>query len=234
MAFIEAMTVVLVFGALLAVVSTVPYSLTAIEYRQRDNGLAYLLLVLGVGVWNLMFAVQILSQDPLIKSFFLGLATVGAVQSGLGWFLFASTASSTSDILNRRDVYGVVGILGGLTIVLAVTAPVHTFYWHLPTSGQETTMFVSVVPAIGYWLHTALLGGLFVAGTGLFVDSWNQQRGDTYLRAYTVAGTATVIAVVGSNVLAPGGFEIASIVAIGLTTSGWLQAARGQPLAWLR
>ena len=92
-----------VFAALgsLAVATTVPYLVAAIEYRRRDNGLAYLLLVAGVGVWNAMTVVQLLTPDPLVKVFFLGLSVVGAVQAGLGWFLFATTASSTDQSFDR-------------------------------------------------------------------------------------------------------------------------------------
>lgn len=232
MVVVDPLTAVLAFGGVLAVVSTVPYTLTAIEYRQRDNGLAYLLLVIGVGVWNMMFVAQLLSPDPVVEVFFLGLSVVGAIQSGLGWFLFATTASSTSSVLDRRGVYGAVGILGGLDIVLAVTAPVHTFYWQTAaTSG--TAGFATIVPGIGYWLHTGLLVVLFGAGTGLFADTWRRRPGSRFARAYVVAGTATVVAVLGGSVLAPGGFGVAPIVAMSLTTIGWVQASRGEPLAWL-
>lgn len=224
---------VLAVGAIAATLTTVPYVLAAIDYRQRDNGLAYLLLVSGVGIWNAMFVAQLLSSEPVIEVFFLALSVVGAVQAGLGWLLFASTASSTVDILDRRSVYGTVSVLSGIDIVLAVTAPVHSFYWRLPAS-PGTAGFAAIEPQIGYWLHTVFLVLLFGAGVALFAETWRRQPADRYPRAYTFAGMATVLAVVGGNALAPGGLGIASIVAVSLTTIGWLQASRGEPLAWLR
>ena len=234
MATPEPVAAVLAFGGLLAVVSTVPYSLTAIDYRQRDNGLAYLLLVIGVGVWNLMFVAQLLSDDPVVEVFFLGLSVVGAILSGLGWFLFSTTASSTSTALDRRWVYASVGVLGGIDIVLAVTTPVHRVYWRAAPASVDAAGFAVIVPAVGYWFHTALLVVLFGAGTALFAASAQRRPGDRYPRAYAAAGVASVLAVLGSNGLAPGGFGVAPIAAMGLTTVGWLQASRGDPFAWLR
>lgn len=230
----QPITLLLAIGALGGVLTTIPYALAAINYRQRDNGLAFLFLVAGVGVWNLMFVAQLLSPEPIIGGFFLALSIVGAVQSGLGWLLFASTASSTLDALSRRDVYATVSILSGIDIVLAVTAPVHSFFWQLPTAAAGPQMFATVQPEIGYWLHTGLLVVLFGAGTALFANTWITQSNSTYPRAYTVAGTVTVVAILASNIFAPGGLSVASIVAVSLTSIGWLQASRGQPLAWLR
>ena len=229
-----ALAAALVFASFVALVSTVPYGLTAIDYRRRDNGLAYLLLVIGVAVWNLLFVAQVLSSDPLVDVFFLALSVVGAVLAGLGFLLFATTASSTSGALDRRAVYATVGVLGGLDIVFAVTAPVHPFYWSLPTPPLAATVFAVVDPGTGYWLHTAFLGVLFLVGMGLFADPWRSDPGDRFLLGYVVAAGTTAVAVVASNVLAPGGLGVGQVVVLGLTTVGWLQAARGEPLAWLR
>lgn len=227
-------SLLLAIGAIGGVLTTIPFGLAAINYRQRDNGLAFLLLVVGVGVWNLMFVAQLLSSEPIIGAFFLALSVVGAVQSGLGWLLFASTATSTANVLSRREFYAGVSILSGIDIVLAVTAPVHTFFWQLPTASLGPQTFAAVQPELGYWLHTGLLVVLFGAGTALFTDAWVNKPESTYSRAYTIAGSLTIVAIVGSNLIAPGGFGVAPIVAVSLTSIGWLQASRGQPLAWLR
>lgn len=224
----------LAISAIVGVLTTIPFSLAAINYRQRDNGLAFLLLIAGVGVWNLMFVAQLLSPEPIIGAFFLALSVVGAVQAGLGWLLFASTANSTVNLLSRRDVYAGVSILSGIDIVLAVTAPVHTFFWQVGTASSGPQTFAAVQPELGYWLHTGLLVVLFGAGTALFAETWVNQPDSTYPRAYTIAGSLTIIAILGSNLIAPGGLGVASIVAVLLTSVGWLQASRGQPLAWLR
>lgn len=232
MVAVAPLTVVLAALGLLAVLTTVPYAMTAIDYRRRDNGLAYLLLVSGVGVWNAMFVVQLLTADPTVKLFFLALSVVGAVLSGLGWFLFAATASSTAGTVARRWVYAAVSVLGGLDIALAVTAPVHAFYW-LGASGGAFE-FAAITPAAGYWLHTALLAGLFGAGAWLFAEAWRRGTNVTYSRAYAVVGSGTALAVVGSNVAAPGGLGVAPLAAAALTTIGWMQATRGQALPRLR
>lgn len=219
--------------SLAVVLSTIPYALVGIEYRNRDNGLAYLLFVIGLGVWNGMIFAQLLSPDQVVKVFFLGLSIVGAVLAALGWFLFASTAGVTAGIFARRDVYTVVAILGGLDVILAVTTPMHSFYWY-PLAVQETTLgFAAVELTVGYWLHTILLTVLFLGGTGLFWQSWRTGSISPYPPIYTVAGVATGTAVVGAVAFAPIGFGIAPLMAASLSTTGWFQASREQPFQWL-
>lgn len=208
----------------LAAFAVYPWVATAIDYRRRDNGLAYILLVLGVGVWNGMVAVQVVAGAPLVKSFFVALANVGALLAGLGWFLFAGTASSTSAVPNERLLYGAAAVLVGLDIAVAVTAPVHGLYWGVPATADAA--FVAVAPRPGYWLHTGLLLLLFGAGTGLFGSAWRSGTNVTYSRAYAIGGTVTVLAVLASNALAPGGLTAAPLAAAGLATLGWVQARR--------
>lgn len=222
----------LVAGSALAAVSTYPFAATAIAYRRRDNGLAYILMVLGVGVWNGMFVAQLLSDQALVQTFFLALAIVGGLLGGLGWFLFAGTASSTPLVPNERAVYGGVAVLVGVDIALAVTAPVHSFYW-VPATGTPSS-FVVIAPRIGYWLHTQLMFLLFAGGTYLFARAWQEGRSVEYARAYAVAGTATVFAITASNVFTPGGLSIGPVMAMSLTTIGWIQARRGRVLGRLR
>lgn len=234
MAVFEPITSVLAIAAIAVVISTIPFAMAAISYRDRDNGLAYLLLVSGVGIWNAMFVAQLLSMEPLIQAFFLALSVVGAVLAGLGFLLFATTARSTSDYLSHRGVYGTAGVLGGLDIVLAVTAPVHQVYWRLLPPDTTAISFAAVEPGIGYWLHTGLLVLLFGVGAALFLDARQGSIGDIYSLAYVVAGVGTAFAVIWSNAMAPGGVGVASIIAVSLTAVGWLQASRGEPLAWIR
>lgn len=222
----------LTVASVLAALSTYPFVATAIAYRRRDNGLSYILLVLGVGVWNGMFAAQVLSTRPLIQTFFLALAIVGGLLAGLGWFMFAGTASSTPLVPNQRLLFGGAALLVGVDVALAVTAPVHELYW-VPRTAPAAAYGI-VEPRLGYWLHTQLVLLLFAAGTVLFAAAWNEGSGLPYSRAYAVAGTATSMAVVGSNALAPGGLPVAPLAAASLTTIGWLQAYRGRIFDRLR
>lgn len=218
----------------LASLAVYPFVATAIAYRRRDNGLAYILLVLGVGVWNGMFAVRLFAAEPLVRTFFLALALVGALLAGLGWFLFAATASSTPVVPNERAVFGAAAVLVGIDITLAVTAPVHDFFWVAVSTPGASPTVASVAPRLGYWLHTVLLVLLFGAGTALFSTAWRAGEQVRYSRAYTVAGAVTVGAIVGSNVLAPGGLTVAPLAAASLSTIGWVQALRGRVLGGLR
>lgn len=219
-------------GALLGLVTTYPYVATAIAYRHRDNGLAYILFALGVGVWSGLFAAQYLSGDPAVTLYFYSLSTVGALLAGLGWFLFASTASSTPELPARRPVFAGAAVLVGAGITLTMTSPVHTWYWVSDASGS--TLLAAFVPRPGYWLHTGLLVCLFGAGTLLFGAAWRSGERVPYVHGYVVAGTATVLAVLGSNLLATGGLSVAPLVAVCLTTIGWLQAKRWRGLRLLR
>lgn len=226
MATIEPLALALAVGAVAAGLTTIPFGLVAISYRHRDNGLAYLLLVLGIGIWNAMFVAQLLSLNPEIQGFFLALSVVGAVLAGLGFLLFATTASSTSNALSRPDLYAALGVVGGLDIVFAVSAPLHSFYWRVVDVELATISFAPVDPGLGYWLHTAFLVLLFCGAAGLFLNSWRAGPGNRYSIGYVAGGIATALAIAAGNVLAPGGIAVGSLLAVSLTTIGWLQASR--------
>lgn len=232
MVAIAPLTAVLAGLSLVAVASTIPYTMTAIDYRDRDNGLSYLIFVAGVGIWNAMVVVQLLTPEPTVKLFFVALSTVGAVVAGLGWFLFATTASSTDDRFDRQWIYGVVSVLGGVDIALAVIAPVHDIYWVGATGGLYE--FAVVTPAPGYWFHTVVLAGLFAAGGWQFARAWQRGVNVGYTRAYVVGAAVTAVAVLLSNGAIPGGPNAGPIAAASLTTVGWVQASRGRALARLR
>lgn len=229
---LQPLTALLGLGAILGALTTYLYVATGITYRHRDNGLAYILFVLGVGVWNGIFAAQFLSRDPTVNQYFLSLSMVGALLAGLGWFLFASTASSTPAVPAQRMIYGTTAILVGITITLVITTPVHTLYWEIDPSDPSVVAVIS--PKLGYWLYTGLLASLFIGGTGLFSIAWHNGESISYTRSYTIAGIATVIAVVGSNIVTPGGLSVAPLVAVCLTTIGWLQAKRWSGFQFFR
>lgn len=234
MPLFESFVVFLSLLAVLLVLATVPFLVTAISYRQRDNGLAYLLLVLGVGVWNGMAVAQLLGSEPLVKLYFASLAVVGALLAGLGWFLFASTASSTTDVLDRPVFYGAVAVLVGLDIILAITSPVHDLYWLVPTDAGASQRFMVYVPVIGHWLHTALLVVLFGLGAWLFGGAWRGGINTKFSRAYTIAATLTALTLVGETLLLGSQPPLASVMAGSLGTIGWIQARRGRALAPIR
>lgn len=216
--------VMLASGAILGTLTMYIYVATGIAYRHRDNGLAYILFVLGTGVWNGVFVMQFLSPDPVISQFFLSLSMVGSLLAGLGWFLFASTASTTPTVPVQRLIYGALAILVGIAITLLVTAPVHSVYW--ATDAADPATLLTITPNLGYWLHTGLLAVLFGTGSLLFAAAWDDSDGAPYTRGYTVAGIGVVVAVLGSNILAPGSLTVAPLVSVCLTTTGWLQAKR--------
>ncbi|MFB6138269.1 MAG: histidine kinase N-terminal 7TM domain-containing protein [Halobacteriaceae archaeon] len=211
-------------AAVLGALTTYLYVATAIAYRHRDNGLAYILFVLGVGIWNGLFAAQFLTQNPLVDQFFLSLSMVGGLLAGLGWFLFAASASSTQRLPGARTWYAAGAVAVGIAITTTVTAPVHSFYWVLDLSAPSQLLEIN--PMVGYWLHTALFVGLIGGGTSLFADAWRRGVSVPYTRAYTVAGLVTSLAIIGSNLLAPGGLSVAPLAGVGLATIGWLQAKR--------
>ncbi|MFQ3294853.1 MAG: hypothetical protein ACI8VE_001934 [Natrialbaceae archaeon] len=219
-------------GAVIIVLAMHVYVATGISYRHRDNGLAYILFVLGVAVWNGIFAAQFLSTDPAINQFFLSLSIVGAVLAGLGWFMFASTAGSTPRVPGERVVFATTGVLVGIAIMLAVTTPVHSVLWQIDPA--STSLVAEITPAPGYWLYTVFLAGLFLAGVVLFGLAWSNGESLSYSRAYTVTGITTVVAILGSNILAPGGLTVAPLVTFQLATIGWLQAKRWSVVRFFR
>lgn len=231
MQHLQPLNALLMSGAILGALTTYLFVATGITYRHRDNGLAYILFVLGVGVWNGIFAVQFLSTDPVVNQFFLSLSMVGALLAGLGWFLFASTASSTPTLPAERIVYRITAVLVGTAITFVITTPVHSLGWQM---AADQSVVSAISPQLGYWLYTGLLASLFGGGFCLFAAAWHNGESIAYTRSYTVAGFVTVIAILGSNVFAPGGLSVAQLVAVLLTTVGWLQAKRWSGFRLLR
>lgn len=226
--------VVLGAGAVLAALTLYPYLATTLSYRGRDNGLAFIVMLMGVSVWNGFLAAQLLTGDPRVASYFLSLSMVGALLAAVGWFLFASTASSTPDLATPRLLYGLVATVAGVDIVLLVTNPVHQWYWVAPGGSLAGASFAVVTPTPGYWLHTLVVVTLFGSGLLLFYAAWEAGTGSTYTVGYTVGALVTAGAVAGSNIVAPGGWTVAPIVAVGLTSTGWVQAQRGDLVGRLR
>lgn len=221
-------------GAVLGVLTLYPYLATSLSYRRRDNGLAFIVLLMGVSVWNGFLAAQLLTAEPRIAGYFLSLSMVGALLAGLGWFLFASTASSTPELASARPMYALVATLVGIDIVLLVTNPVHEWYWSLPGGAIEQTAYAVVDPMPGYWLHTLLVLTLFVGGLWQFWLAWGSGTDSRYTAGYTVGSLVTVVALFASNLLVPGGWTVAPLAAVGLTSTGWVQAQRGEVIAVLR
>lgn len=213
--------------------TTYPYVATALEYRASDNGLAYILTLMGLGIWNGMLALQLVDSRIMVDQFFHAMAILGALLAGLGWFLFAGTASATRDLPGAGLLYGIAAVAVGLDVVVALTTPIHDLYWLLPVAVSPDQTFAAFEPQIGYVIHSLFLALLFALGTALFADVWATGNDDEYVRAYTVVGIITVVAILGSNLLVPGGFTVASIVAVGLSTIAWVQARRGDVgFAW--
>ena len=235
----QLLSAVLIAGAGLIVLTTYPYLATGIAYRDRDNGLSYILLLMGVAVWNGLFAVQALDPRPIVKGFFFSIATLGAVLAGLGWLLFASTASSTPRLGRRRLIYRVVALLAGVDITLAITTPTHSLYWTVTAEQPVSLAFAGIAPNVGYWLHTVFLTALFGAGASLFTVAWLDGTDVAYTRLYTIAGFATAAAILCSSLLLPGTTSIAPLAAGCLTTIGWIQAQQKRylqlprPYRWL-
>jgi len=220
-------------GFVAAALTVYPYTATAIAFRGSDNGLAYILLVMGVGVWNAMFAAQLLDADPTVKGFFLTLSVVGASLAGLGWFLFAGTASSTIAVPHDRLAYGLAALFAGVNISLVMTNPAHGRYWSL-LSDVGASPFVAIAPEPLYWFNALFLIVLFGAGTALFAEAWRAGVKPRYSRGYTIAGTVTVVTIFGNAIIAPGGLSVEPLAAASLTTIGWLQARRGRAFETVR
>lgn len=235
----QLLSISLIAGAGLIVLTTYPYLATGIAYRDRDNGLSYILFLMGVAVWNGLFAVQALDSRPIVKGFFFSIATLGAVLAGLGWLLFASTASSTPRLSRRRLVYRVVALLAGIDITLAITTPTHSLYWTVRDTQPVSLAFTGIVPNVGYWLHTVFLTALFGVGAALFGHAWKNGTDVAYTRLYTIAGFVTAAAILTSSLVLPGTTSVAPIAAGSLTTIGWIQAQQKRylrlprPYRWL-
>lgn len=212
------------FGAFAALVAVGPGLRTAIAHRESDNGLSFGVLAIGVAIWSGTAAFRPFAPEPMTQAYFFLLSLVGASVAGLGWFLFASTAHSTPSTLSRPPVYAAVALVVGVDVGLVVTTPVHGLYWG--GLAETTTVFgtTAVVATAGYWAHTLLVAGLFTAGVWLFARSRGPRRDRRCALAYAGNAAAVTLAVVASNVAAPGSGAAAPVLASGLLVVGVVQA----------
>jgi hypothetical protein len=119
-----------------------------------------------------------------------------------------------------------VALFVGADISLLVTNPVHGWFWQPPPAAGPAT-FAAVDPTVGYWVHSLLVVTLFLAGMLLFGAAWEGGHRPRYAAGYTIGALVTAVAVIGGNVAAPGGWTVAPLVAVWLTSVGWVQAQRG-------
>lgn len=215
-----------VLGAVAAIAAGGPGIWMAITHRESDNGISFGVLALGVVIWNVACVFQLLTQEAIVQTYFLILSLVGASVTGLGWFLFASTARSTSDVLSLRSIYVFIALAVGLNIGLVVTTPLHELYW----SGlsDTTTAFgtTTIVPTTSYWLQTFLVAGLFLAGVWLFAKSNGSRQDRSHGLAYALCGICVTVIVLMSNLMTPGTGILAPVLASGLVSIGIVQAHR--------
>lgn len=215
-----------VVGVLAAVAAGGPGILTAISHRESDNGLSFGILAVGITMWNVTAVSQLLAQETIVQAYFFLLSLVGASVAALGWFLFASTASSTPEILSQRAVYSFVALAVGLNVGLVVTIPMHNLYWSGLLDSPSLFGTAFIVAGTSYWLHTFLVAGLFLTGGWLFAKSNGSQQDRSHGLAYAVCGITVTVTILMSNSMTPGTGILAPILASGLVCIGVVQSYR--------
>ena len=132
--------------------------------RGEPGATSFALLMAGVAVWSLSYAVALVSFDPGVRELIEVPLEVGKALVAPMWLFFALGYTGRGEHVSRRLV-AVVAVVPAVTTVLVATAPAHGLMWTdyriAPTFGTATVLFD---PGVWFYVHAAF--GWVVIGVG--------------------------------------------------------------------
>ncbi|WP_435063244.1 histidine kinase N-terminal 7TM domain-containing protein [Halobaculum sp. EA56] len=159
----EGLAVVLL--AFLAGGTAVAVGTYAWQNRGEPGATSFALLMAGVAVWSLSYALALTAFDPGTRELFEVPLEVGKAIVAPAWLFFALGYTGRGEYVDRRLI-AVVSVVPVVTTLLVATAPAHGLMWTdyriAPTFGTATVLFD---PGIWFYVHAAF--GWVVIGAGM-------------------------------------------------------------------
>ncbi|PSQ07077.1 HTR-like protein [Halobacteriales archaeon QS_6_71_20] len=159
---IEGAAVVLL--AFLAGGTAVAVGTYAWRNRGEPGATSFALLMAGVAVWSLSYAVALAVFDPGVRELIEVPLEVGKALIAPAWLFFALGYTGRGEYVTRRLV-AVVAVVPVVTTLLVMTAPTHGLMWTdyriAPTLGTATVLFDP-----GVWFYVHAVFGWAVIGVG--------------------------------------------------------------------
>ncbi|WP_313691341.1 histidine kinase N-terminal 7TM domain-containing protein [Halorarum halobium] len=158
---------VLVFFALVAAGTAVAVGSYTWRERAEPGAPSFVLLMVGVAVWSLSYAVALVTFDPLLREAMEVPLEVGKAIVAPAWLFFALGYTGRGEYVTRRVVVATC-LVPAATLVLVATTGSHDLLWTnyriAPTFGAATVLYD---PEIWHYVHAAY--GWAIIGAGLLL-----------------------------------------------------------------
>ena len=153
------------------ILSTVVSALvSAYIWRQRGSAgvVPLFVLMLGVTLWTLGYALVMASIALPDKVFWTQVQYTGIITVPTGWFIFA--ARYTGRLPQYRKAYLLLAVMPLATLAMVWSHPLHDLLWRhrLVDAGGFQALVVAYGP--GFWLHSAYSYLLLLAGNLLLLQ----------------------------------------------------------------
>jgi PAS domain S-box-containing protein len=168
MTWLETIYVILMIAT--AVVSAV-LALSAARRRPTPGATPLAVLMLGVAVWSLGYALQLTRTSLPANVFWGNVKYVGIVTIPAAWLCFALQYTGRGFCLTRRNL-ALLALHPATTLLLVWTNDLHGLIWHnvrLDANGSFPVRLHTY--GAGFWLHTGYSYLLLLLGTIILVRS---------------------------------------------------------------
>jgi len=157
--------VAVVLLALLAGGTAVAVGTYAWRNRGEPGAASFALLMAGVAVWSLSYALALTVFDPGTRELIEIPLEIGKALIAPAWLFFALGYTGRGEYVDRRLI-AAASVVPVLTTLLVATAPSHGLMWTdyriAPTFGTATVLFD---PGVWFYVHAAF--GWVVIGAGM-------------------------------------------------------------------
>jgi signal transduction histidine kinase/ActR/RegA family two-component response regulator len=143
--------------------------------RPAPGASAFAIFLLAIAFWNLIYAAELLVSGHTAKYLFSMLEYLAIVTIPVAWWHFAWRY--TGHPPPSRTARLLLLVIPTLTLAIAFTNPLHQLLWReiqlVPT---ETVVTVSPRYGPWFWVNTAFVYALVLAGFGLLIYTFWRQR----------------------------------------------------------
>ncbi|GAB4576368.1 MAG: histidine kinase N-terminal 7TM domain-containing protein [Anaerolineae bacterium] len=140
-----------------------------LPHRTRPGAEPFSQLALGIGIWSVAHAIEIISGAYPVKIFFSNFKYIGITAVPVSWFFFALEHATNKNWLTpRRRILFFIEPL--LAIILAFTSPYHN--WFKIVSGTvQYDLYSTLIIGVGplFWVHTVYSYALILVGTFILI-----------------------------------------------------------------
>jgi PAS domain S-box-containing protein len=162
-------TIPLIVAAVICAMTAAHLWASEWRLRRTPGAQTAALLLAGIAVWSLAYAMELASADLSSKLFWAKAEYLGTVTVPSAWLVFALRHTGRTKHLTRR-FFCSINAIPTITLLLTFTNDSHGLIWSrvaLDTAGPFAALVVAHGP--WFWVHTIYWYSLVVASTALLV-----------------------------------------------------------------